>query len=142
MSRTTVRIASAAALLAAAGVARAQPPVPGGVGGYGGVATPPAFSPYLNIVGGFGSPAFNYFGIVRPQVAGRQAVLGLEGAVANNRQAIANMEAGLAGGEFNMSPTGHSTMFLNTGGYFMSRGGAGRAGPGVGGGGRRTGNPA
>lgn len=146
MSRTAVRFAWAAVVTAAgAGAAGAQPPVPGGAMGYGGAATPPAFSPYLNIVGGFGTPAFNYFGIVRPQVAARQAILGLEGAVANNRQAIANVQAGLAGGEYNLSPTGHSTVFLNTGGYFLGGGprqglaagvGAAPAGRGARGGGR------
>lgn len=137
MSRTAVRFAWAALVTAAgAGVAGAQPPVPGGAAGYGGAASPPAFSPYLNIVGGFGSPAFNYYGIVRPQIAARQSILGLQNSVANNRQAIANIESGIAGGEFGLSPTGHPSAFLNTGGYFLSNGGGQAGGMGGGGGGR------
>lgn len=135
MSRTAVRFAWAALVTAAgAGAAGAQPPVPGGAAGYGGAASPPVFSPYLNIVGGFGSPAFNYYGIVRPQIAARRAILGLESSVAANRQAIANVESGIAGGEFNLSPTGHPSAFLNTGGYFLNNGGG--QGGGMGGTGR------
>lgn len=130
MTRTLVRLAAVAAGAAAlAGPAAAQPPAPGGPGAY----NRPVVSPYINIVGGFGNAAANYFGIVRPQMQARQAILGLENSVIANRQAIANVEQGIAGGEFNLPGTGHPTQFLNTGGYFLNSGGT--AGGTFGGGG-------
>jgi hypothetical protein len=130
MTGPTVRLACAAAVLAAAGSAAAQPPIPGGAA----ALPPPAFSPYLNLARN-GSFGLNYFGLVRPQIEARRAIFGLENQVQANRAAIANVQSGLAGGEFNLPATGHPTMFLNTGGYFLNSGGSfggGRGGGGLG----------
>ncbi|MBX9580358.1 MAG: hypothetical protein K2X87_08630 [Gemmataceae bacterium] len=133
MTGPTVRLAcAAAAVLAAAGAAAAQPPIPGGIG----AIRPPAFSPYLNLMRDDGfSPGLNYFGIVRPQVEARRALYGLESQVQVNRQAIAGVQSGLAGGEYNLPYTGHPSVFLNTGGYFLNSGGRGGPFTGSGGGG-------
>ena len=108
-----------------AGAAHAQPPVPGG----GGYSRPPAFSPYLNLIRGGGSPALNYYGIVRPQVQAREAILNLSNEVNQNQQAIGNLAAG--GGE--LPVTGHMTQFMNLGGFFMNNRG-GQIGSSTGGG--------
>ena len=101
-----VVIAAAVVLSLAAGPAAAQPQLQG--------APRPTFSPYLNIVRPGGSPPLNYFGIVRPEIQARQA--------------IGNLQAG--GTE--VQATGHQTMFMNHGSYFLT-GGAGSTG-GTGGG--------
>ena len=115
-----VVIAAAVVLSLAAGPAAAQPQLQG--------APRPTFSPYLNIVRPGGSPPLNYFGIVRPEIQARQAIGNLQGVVAANQQAIGNLQAG--GTE--VQATGHQTMFMNHGSYFLT-GGAGSTG-GTGGG--------
>lgn len=115
--------------VAAAGPVAAQPPLPRGAGAE---LSRPAFSPYLNLLRGDGSAALNYFGMVRPQVDARRALIGLEGQVQSNRQAITGLQAGMTG----IPGTGHGTTFLNTGGYFL---GGGATGGGFGGGGRNGG---
>jgi len=89
----------------------AQPPPPGGY------ARPPAFSPYLNLNRG-GSPAINYYGLVRPEVQFRQSLLRLSNDVATNQQALGTGNPGLN----DMPFTGHPTQFMNLGGYFMNSG--------------------
>ena len=96
-----------------AGNAQAQPPVPGG-----GYSRPPAFSPYLNLLRGGGSPALNYYGIVRPEMQFRQSIQNLSNDINLNQQAIGDLAAG--GG---LPLTGHSTQFMNLGGYFMNSSG-------------------
>src|SRR5687768_6759291 len=109
----TVCAVGAALCVGTAG-ASAQPPVPGG-----GYSRPPAFSPYLNLLRGGGSPALNYYGIVRPQMQFRDAIQNLSNQVDLNQQAIGNLAAtGNA-----LPTTGHPTQFMNLGGYFMSSGG-------------------
>lgn len=119
MRRVCLIPAVVAAAGLAAGPAVAQPPP--------GPSLPPAFSPYLNLVNGRGLPGINYYGITRPQLAARQAILGLETGVMQNRQAIAGMQAGGVPGA-GLPGTGHATVFMNTGGYFMS---GGTAAPGA-----------
>ena len=82
MNRSLFR--AAVALVAAcvgAGEASAQPPLPAGPVGI----TRPPFSPYLNLVRPGGSPALNYYGLVRPEVQARQSIQNLQGAVAANQ---------------------------------------------------------
>jgi hypothetical protein len=88
-------------------------PVPG----LGPSGASPSVSPYLNLLrnnGNGGSPALNYFTLVRPQVQSNQALLGLTYDQSQNRQAIGDLTG--------MSFTGHPTQFLNYGGYFLNRG--------------------
>ena len=114
-------------LSASAGSVSAQPPVPGG-----GYSRPPAFSPYLNLLRAGGSPALNYYGIVRPQMQFRDAIQNLSNQVDLNQQAIGNLAAtGSA-----LPATGHPTQFMNLGNYFMSNSGGGQSG-----GSRPTGPP-
>lgn len=107
-------IAVIATLSLAAGDLSAQPPVPGG----GQFSRPPAFSPYLNLLRSGGSPALNYFGLVRPEMQFRQAIQTLNADVSQNRQLIGNMDPTGSGLPF----TGHPTQFMNLGGYFMNSG--------------------
>ena len=100
----------------------AQPPVPGGV-----YARPPSFSPYLNLMRG-GSPAFNYYGLVRPELQFRQHLLYLENNVAMNQNAISNLNEGI----LDLNATGHPTQFMNLGGYFMNNSSTGTANYGYG----------
>ena len=86
--------------------------------------TRPAFSPYLNIVRPGGSTAFNYYGLVRPEVAARNAIGTLQTDVDANRQLITTGTGGAAGA--GPLQTGHAAGFLNNGGYFLNAtGGAG-----------------
>jgi hypothetical protein len=87
-----------------------QPPVPGG-------NRPPAFSPYLNLFRG-GSPAINYYGLIRPELQFRQAIQSLNNDLTSNQNAINNLESGLGV----VTTTGHPTQFMNLGGYFMNSG--------------------
>jgi hypothetical protein len=99
----------------------AQPPVPGGY------ARPPAFSPYLNLNRG-GSPAINYYGLVRPEIQFRQSLLHLSNDVAANQQALGSGNPGMN----DMPFTGHPTQFMNLNGYFMNNGSAGTGNYGYG----------
>jgi hypothetical protein len=111
-----------ACLTIGVGTVHAQPPGPGSY------TRPPAFSPYLNLNRG-GSPAINYYGLVRPEVQFRQSLLHLSNDVAANQQALGSGNPG-----FNDMPfTGHPTQFMNLSGYFMNNGtaGAGNYGYGV-----------
>jgi hypothetical protein len=119
--------------LGAAGVASAQPPAPAGP-----PPQRPTFSPYLNLLRPGGSPAQNYYGLVRPEQQFRQSIGSLQGQVNANQQAIGNLQTNPADGP---AVTGHPVYFLNTGGYFQNtvggsvgRGGVNRpAGPQAGG---------
>ena len=102
---------------------QAQAPLrPGGIG----QNTRPTFSPYLNLLRRGNSTTFNYFGLVRPEIAARAAIQGLQGDVATNRDLITT---GRGGTGSNALITGNAATFLNTGGYFQSlSGGQGPAG--------------
>jgi hypothetical protein len=96
---------------------QAQAPVrPGGIG----QTNRPTFSTYLNLLRRGNSTAFNYFGLVRPEMAARAAIQGLQGDVAANRDLITTGRGG-SGGDTLI--TGNNATFLNTGGYFLSGGG-------------------
>jgi len=90
------------------------------------VTNQPAFSPYLNLLQPSGSTALNYYGLVRPQVEFRNNIAGLENAVDLNKQSIANVQNGNTSLATTLT-TGHSAVFLNTGGYFLNSGRTGGA---------------
>lgn len=105
------------------GTASAQPPGPPPVPGGGTYSRPPAFSPYLNLLRAGGSPALNYYGLVRPEMQFRDSIQNLSNSVSQNQQAIGNiMATGNA-----LPATGHPTQFMNLGGYFMNNSGMGGA---------------
>ena len=81
----------------------------------------PVFSPYLNLLRGGNSAAFNYYGIVRPQLEFRDGIAGLQNDVDINRQLLlnGNNNAG-AGYDPYALTTGHAAVFLNNGGYFLN----------------------
>src|SRR5262245_33239269 len=90
-------------------VAIAQPPAP--------PITQPTVSPYLNLSRrNNNSPAFNYFGVVRPQLEFRSAIHTLQQQSANNAFNAAQATDTQTG----FPTTGHVAVFLNTGGYFMN----------------------
>ena len=83
--------------------------------------TQPIYSPYLNLLRQGNSPAFNYFGLVRPELNFSSSVYGLQQQAVNTQQTVGQIQSGLT--------TGHQTMFLNYGGYYQSnRGGTGAGG--------------
>jgi hypothetical protein len=100
-------------------VASAQPPPPGVS-----YARPPAYSPYLNLLRSGNSAGVNYYGLVRPEIQFRQSIQNLSTQVDANAQAIGNL-ATTGNGQ---SATGHSTQFMNLGGYFLGNSGGGMSG--------------
>lgn len=88
--------------------------------------SPPAVSPYLNLLRPGTLPAVNYFALVQPQIQTDQDIQGLSAGVNQNRQSLTNMNS-------LMSSTGHATQFMNLGGYFLN--GAGGSTGSAGGGG-------
>jgi len=91
-----------------ASVTRAQSPSPIG-------ATPPPYSPYLNLVRPGVNPALNYYGLVRPQQDFARSMQSIQGQLLNTQQAIADSASGDL-------TTGHPTYFMNYGAYFMNIG--------------------
>jgi hypothetical protein len=127
--RTRTTLAALLTLASVHGLAQAQANLrPGGIR----PVTQPTFSPYLNIVRPGASTAVNYFGIVRPELAFRGSIGQLQTDVDTNRQLITTGRDA-AGGPAGLT-TGHASVFLNTGGYFLNStgGAAGRVGPGGG----------
>lgn len=84
----------------------------------------PAVSPYLNLLRPGNSAGVNYYGLVRPQLEFRNNLQNLQQQITDNRDAISAFAATAP-----LPTTGHTTSFLNTGGYF---GGGQRAGGGAG----------
>lgn len=121
---------TAGAVLLFAQAASAQPQLGG--------ARPPTFSPYLNLLRANGSPALNYFGLVRPEVQARQALQNLQTAVTANQQSIGDIQAGNAGNAGLLPTTGHPSMFMNYGSFFLTGGAGGTMNSG---GNRSTGRP-
>jgi hypothetical protein len=83
----------------------------------------PAVSPYLNLLRPGNSAGVNYYGLVKPQQEFRNNIQNLQQQVSDNQTAITGLDNTIG------PTTGHSTMFLNTGGYFS--GGPGRTGGGA-----------
>lgn len=96
------------------GNVQAQPPVPGGA-----YSRPPIYSPYLNLTRG-GSPALNYYGLVRPEMQFRKSIQNLAGEIEANQQAVGSLNSSMTGSDLPF--TGHATQFMNLGGYFMNNG--------------------
>ncbi len=93
--------------------AHAQPPyIPPGP------YTPPAYSPYLNLLRGLGgarrgSPAMNYYGLVRPELDFRSNIQNLQQQVTTiGMQTTAEQAAS------GLPTTGHAVQFMNTARYF------------------------
>lgn len=110
-----------AVLLTASGTAMAQPP---GVGG-GPAINRPTTSPYLNLFNrgnqGFGGPALNralnYYRFVQPEQQLRRYSGQLGQQVTSLEQSLTSQGL-LPDGSRALSGTGHTTSFLNLGGYF------------------------
>jgi hypothetical protein len=90
----------------------AQPPTAGIS-----LSRPPAYSPYLNMLRSGGTPGQNYYGLVQPQLQNGLALQGLAGDISQNQQALGTLGVGGS-----LSATGHSTQFMNFGGYFLNNG--------------------
>lgn len=121
-ARLTFGAAALTILVSAGGVARAQ--FPGG-GGYRpgnlGQINRPTYSPYLNLLRNGNSTLQNYYGLVRPELDIRNAAANLQQQSLLNE---ANLNNYANQNNFNqVLVTGHSATFLNTGGYFLNRGG-------------------
>ncbi len=99
--------------LTSAGPVAAQFPArPGGI-----VPTSsPAYSPYLNLLRNDNPTYLNYYGLVRPEVEFRGNIQNLQRQQTQTDDEVAGVNGSLAA-------TGHRTMFLNNGGYFLSRSG-------------------
>ncbi len=81
--------------------------------------TPPSYSPYLNLFRQGNSAGFNYYSLVRPQLATNASLQTLQQRINTTQiQANANTTAITQGFE-----TGHLTSFMNYGGFFMNSGG-------------------
>jgi hypothetical protein len=109
--------AAALTLLALAGLPAAQaqtyaPPVTNPF-------QPPVVSPYLNLRRG-GSPAVNYYGVIRPQEQTNASLHQLQQQVTTGQATLAGEAAALA-----LPSTGHPTRFFNYSHYFFNQGGAG-----------------
>jgi len=83
----------------------------------------PTISPYLNLNRGGGTPAINYFGIVRPQIESQQAIQNLQHQVQTNQAMIQAQNQPAETNE--VAPTGRPMGgYLNYTHYFpiLSRG--------------------
>ena len=90
--------------------------------GAGPAPSRPAVSPYLNLLRPGNSPGVNYYGLVRPQLELQNGLRNLQQQVQTNETAIAGLNKAI------LPTTGHTSTFLNTGGYYS--GGAGTNGGG------------
>src|SRR5262245_19766904 len=78
-------------------------------------ATPPPYSPYLNLVRPGVNPALNYYGLVRPQQDFARTMQSIQGQLLNTQQSIADQASGDL-------TTGHPTYFMSYGAYFVNMG--------------------
>jgi hypothetical protein len=85
----------------------------------GGPVQRPTFSPYLSLLSSTGSPALNYFGLVRPQQQMAQQFGQLQ-AQQQRTAAAVNQAIGQETAVLNeiLTPTGNVATFNNTGNYF------------------------
>ena len=79
----------------------------------------PALSPYLNLLHG-GSPAINYYGLVRPQEEFNTSIQGLQNEIHATQSGMINPSMSTA-----LPVTGHRTQFFSHGGYFFTHLGTG-----------------
>ena len=80
----------------------------------------PVVSPYLNLVRRSGSPAINYYGIVRPQQQFYREVQRLEADLSTQRSEVRALEE-----ESGLPVTGHAAHFMNYSHFYSFREGAG-----------------
>jgi hypothetical protein len=118
--KTVMRIIVSCAIVAAfTTMANAQAPY-GGVPGLS--PNGPTYSPYLNLLRSGNSVGFNYFGLVRPELRFRGALQGMEQQIGVNEAQISQLGSDPRAG---LPVTGHTAVFLNTGGYFLNVNGGG-----------------
>jgi hypothetical protein len=84
---------------------------------------PPVFSPYLNLLRG-GNPAFNYYGLVRPEMEWRNSVRSLQQQI-NQLPGTLGVEEPGAG-----LVTGHPIQFMSLSHYFPNAPGSQRGASG------------
>src|SRR5204862_765518 len=72
----------------------------------------PTVSPYLNLARA-GTPALNYYNLVRPQVEFQNSIQRLQQDVATSQQTVAGIDAALT-----LPTTGHATRFMDYSQYF------------------------
>ncbi len=127
VERSIMRIwlSAVAAALAFSANASAQMPI----GSYTAptVNPRPAISPYLNLNRGGGTPAINYFGIVRPQIENQQAIQNLQHQVQTN-QAMIQAQGQQQPATEEIAPTGRAMGgYLNYSHFFplLNRGAGG-----------------
>jgi hypothetical protein len=121
-----------AAILAAAPPASAQVFYPPQAGytrpglGY------PTVSPYLGLRSGFGNPAVNYYGLVRPQMNFRNDLLGLQGGLQDQAAFLSLQQQQYYGNTPGVVITGTAANYQTHLRYFQNRGAntAGTAGRG------------
>jgi hypothetical protein len=82
----------------------------------------PTTSPYLNLFRG-GSPAVNYYNLVRPQFEVNSALNQLQQQVGLNRQGLSALELSANRAASGLPPTGYVPQFQNHRAYFMTYGG-------------------
>jgi hypothetical protein len=126
MTNHSFSLATAAGLLALfAAPCPAQPPgyAPGSIG-QPPFTSRPTVSPYLNLLRSGGSPALNYYTLVRPQNQFYQSMFQLQQDVGANARELNSLQQPTTTGA-QMSPTGHAFGFMTQAPYFMNLGSAG-----------------
>src|SRR5260370_106487 len=88
----------------------------------GGLPPGPTVSPYLNLLRTGNSPAFNYYGLGRPQFQTNAGLQGLQVQLdlTQGRPLLGSDQAD------DVLITGHAAVFMNYGRYFQSSNGAGQ----------------
>jgi hypothetical protein len=99
-----------------AGPVHAQAP-PSSLPAPGQLNNRPVVSPYLNLARPGASPAFNYFTLVRPQIAASTSIQQLQQQTQSNQQLITQLQD-----QPPVPATGHASAFMNVGGNFMNYG--------------------
>jgi hypothetical protein len=118
-------VAAAVMLALVAAPCAAQPPgyAPGGVG-LPPFASRPTVSPYLNLLRSGGSPALNYYTLVRPQNQFYRSISQMQQDIGANAQEINSLQQTPTATGMQMRPTGFVAGFMTQSHYFMNLGGA------------------
>ncbi len=112
MRRLVLASAAVSGLLAFADVASAQMPASVGQAPQ---AQRPVLSPYLNLLRG-GSPALNYYNLVRPQEYYNSSINRLQQQQSRDQQTISALT------DVSQLETGHPVQFMNYSRYFLNVG--------------------
>jgi hypothetical protein len=78
---------------------------------------PPSVSPYINLGQPFNDPGITYYGIVRPELATRSAIQGLQ-----QQQLALGREVAAEEQNAPLPPTGHPIGFFTQAHYFFNLG--------------------